>query len=297
MDFRRYATGVSVPTLNRNFIHSIMLPCPPLPEQKKIAAVLSSVQDSKEKTEAAIEATRALKKSLMKYLFTYGAVSPEEAEDVPLKETEIGMIPEEWEVAKLGDVVTRKITDGTHKTPSYTSSGIPFITATNLTDGRIDFGSCKYISQDEHLALIRRCKPEKGDILLSKVGTLGSTAMVDSDIDFSIFVQVALIKPMHRSIDSGYLKYSLTSSPMQRQIHQKSSQSTMKYIGVGKIAQLAIPLPPLPTQQHIADILSAVDHRIEAEENKRKALEALFKTLLNDLMTGSLRVNELEIQS
>jgi len=273
----------------------IPIPLPPLPEQRKIAAVLSTVQEAKEKTEAVISAARDLKKSMMSYLFTYGPVPLPDAENIPQKETEIGMIPEEWEVVRLGDVTREKITDGTHKTPKYTKIGIPFITSTNLVNGRIDFSKCKFISKEEHEFLTKRCKPEKDDILLSKVGTLGLTAKVDVGSEFSVFVQVALIKPKKELADSEFLKHMLSSKPMQHQIDVKSSQSTMKYIGVGKIAQLKIPLPPLPEQQKIASILSAIDEKIEAEENKKKALEDLFNTLLHNLMTARIRVNHLAL--
>ena len=277
-------------------IETFKLPLPPLPEQQKIAAVLSAVQEAKEKTRAVIDATKALKKSMMKHLFTYGPVPPEETENVPLKETEIGKVPEDWEVVKLGEVVREKITDGTHKTPQYIENGIPFITITNLVNGKIDFSKCRFISEEEHNFLINRCKPEKDDVLLSKVGTLGLTAKICEKDNFSIFVQLALIKPKKEIINSDFLTYMLNSISIQNQIEIKSSQSTMKYIGVEKISQLQIPLPPLPVQQKIASILSAIDAKIEAEENKKKSLEKLFKTLLHNLMTAKIRVNHLEIK-
>ena len=284
------------PTLNISEVKRIPIPLPPLPEQQKIAAVLSAVQEAKEKTRAVIDATKALKKSMMKHLFTYGPVPPEETENVPLKETEIGKVPEDWEVVKLGEVVREKITDGTHKTPQYIENGIPFITITNLVNGKIDFSKCRFISEEEHNFLINRCKPEKDDVLLSKVGTLGLTAKICEKDNFSIFVQLALIKPKKEIINSDFLTYMLNSISIQNQIEIKSSQSTMKYIGVEKISQLQIPLPPLPVQQKIASILSAIDAKIEAEENKKKSLEKLFKTLLHNLMTAKIRVNHLEIK-
>ena len=284
------------PTLNISEVKRIPIPLPPLPEQQKIAAALSAVQEAKEKTEAVIAATKALKKSMIKHLFTYGPVPPEETENVPLKETEIGKVPEDWEVVKLGEVVREKITDGTHKTPQYIENGIPFITITNLVNGKIDFSKCRFISEEEHNFLINRCKPEKDDVLLSKVGTLGLTAKICEKDNFSIFVQLALIKPKKEIINSDFLTYMLNSISIQNQIEIKSSQSTMKYIGVEKISQLQIPLPPLPVQQKIASILSAIDAKIEAEENKKKSLEKLFKTLLHNLMTAKIRVNHLEIK-
>ena len=281
--------------LPKHVLENFALPLPPLPEQQKIAAVLSAVQEAKEKTEAVIDATKALKKSMMKHLFTYGPVSPKETENVPLKETEIGKVPEEWEVVRLGEVARGKITDGTHKTPKYIETGIPFITITNLVNGQIDFSKCKFISKEEHNSLIKRCMPEKDDVLLSKVGTLGLSAKVNVNYDFSIFVQLALIKPKKEIINSEYLKHLLSSTQMQNQINTKSSQSTMKYIGVEKIANLNLPLPPLPTQQKIASILSAIDAKIEAEENRKKALDDLFKSLLHNLMTAKIRVNQMEV--
>ncbi len=90
--------------LPRHVIETLKIPLPPLLEQKKIAATLSAVQSTKEKTEDVIQATKELKKSLIKHLFTYGPVPVEEAENVPLKETETGMVPEEWGIVEVGEV-------------------------------------------------------------------------------------------------------------------------------------------------------------------------------------------------
>ncbi|HOC78689.1 MAG TPA: restriction endonuclease subunit S, partial [Methanofastidiosum sp.] len=94
--------------LARHALEDFYFPLPPLAEQQKIAAVLSAVQEAKEKTEAVIAATKALKKSMMKHLFTYGPVSPEEAENVQLKETEIGPVPEDWEVVKFDSCINKQ---------------------------------------------------------------------------------------------------------------------------------------------------------------------------------------------
>jgi len=286
----------TIPNLSRSRLSNFLLPLPPLPEQQKIAHVLSTIQEAKEKTEAVINASKELKKSLMKYLFTYGPVPLNEAENVKLKETEIGLIPEEWEVVKLGDVVREKITDGVHKTPKYVEKGIPFITAKDIINNKIYFCNCKFISVEEHKNLIKRVKPERGDILLTKVGTVGNVAMVEDNKEFSIFVQVALIKPDYNKVYSLYLKYALLSKNVQTDIINKSAQSTMKFIGTQKIAKISIPLPPLHIQQKIASILSAVDEKIEKEENKKKALEELFKSMLHNLMTGKVRVKDLDIE-
>jgi len=102
-EIEKEGTGSTFKAITKTKLMDFKIPLPPLPEQRSIASVLSTVQEAKEKTEAVITATKALKKSLMKHLFTYGPVSIEEAEQVPLKETEVGRVPEGWEVVKLGD--------------------------------------------------------------------------------------------------------------------------------------------------------------------------------------------------
>ncbi len=283
--------------LPKHVLNSLLIPLPHLPEQQAIAHVLSTVQKAIESTEKVIEASKELKRSLMNHLFTYGPIPVDEAEQVPLKETEIGSVPEHWSVDVLGQMVTKKVTDGTHKTPQYTATGVPFITAKDIRNGRIDFSESKFVSPEEHRKLASRCNPEMGDILLSKVGTLGLVAEVDVELDFSIFVQLALIKPDVSKILPDYLRFALLSPNVQSEIVRTSSQSTMRYIGVGKIASLAIPVPPPSEQQEIVHALKSVEEKIRVEENRKRSLDSLFKSLLHNLMTCKVRVNDLDMSA
>lgn len=95
-------------SINKTTFVNINIPLPPIHEQKAIAHILNTVQRAKEATEQVIQATKELKKSLMRFLFTYGPVPIEEAENVPLKETEIGMVPEDWQLVRLGDIAQLK---------------------------------------------------------------------------------------------------------------------------------------------------------------------------------------------
>ncbi len=101
-DIQNRTTGIR--NLDFSKYKQILIPLPLFPSSEKIAAVLSTVQEAKEKTEAVISAAKSLKKSMMSYLFTYGPVPLPDAENIPQKETEIGMIPEEWEVVRLGEL-------------------------------------------------------------------------------------------------------------------------------------------------------------------------------------------------
>ncbi len=109
-------------------------------------------------------------------------------------------VPEGWESKKLENICS-KITDGVHAKPEYTKSGIPFISVRELQNNTINFENCKYISKQDHLDLIKRCNPELGDILVSKTGSIGRIAIIETPQEFSLFVNTALIKPLKDEIN------------------------------------------------------------------------------------------------
>jgi type I restriction enzyme S subunit len=250
---------------NRHFslLREQRLPCPPLPEQRAIAHVLRTVQRAKEATERVIQATRELKKSLMRYLFTYGPVPMEEAERVPLKETEIGLVPEHWEVVRLGEVATVKYGKARPKTqgnvPVIGSGGIYGWTATSL----VDFPT----------------------LVIGRKGTAGEVWLVEcpcwpSDttfyLDWKKRVNVRfLFNYLHSNKPSG-----------------EHAKTTLPSLQRHDVEALLIPFPPLLEQGEICLILRAVDKKLQAEEARKQALEELFKTLLYNLMTGKIRVKD-----
>lgn len=278
------------PTLNLSEVKNVTITLPPLPEQQKIASVLSKIQQSIEHQDKLIQTTKELKKSMMNKLFTEGLHGDEQ------KETEIGLIPKSWDAIELKNIVRYKIVDGVHKTPKYVSKGIPFITAKDIVNNRIDLAKCKYITKEEHLVLTKRVKPEKEDILLTKVGTIGNVALVSDNLEFSIFVQVALIKPDLKVLFPEYLFLYLQSDKSQKEIDNNAAQSTMKFIGTQNIGRVKIPLPKIDEQKEITNILSNIDKKIQQAEAKKQTLQVLFKTMLNQLMTGKTRVKDLDIE-
>ncbi len=270
--------------LSKSVLEDWSMPFPHLPEQHAIAAVLAKIQAAVEVQNKIASTLKELKAATMAKLFR------ECRRGEPLKQTEIGEIPESWDVVQLGSLTTQKITDGTHVTPRYVDKGIPFVTASNLVEDSIDLVGCKKISLEEHTQLTRRCKPERGDILLSKVGTLGLVVKVETDDPFSIFVQVALIKVDNTKVNASYLKHVLKSEMLQKRIHNRASRSTMMYIGVGKIAELEIPIPTKEEQEELVTIFDALDLRIANARYRLASLKSLFSSMLHLLMTGQLRV-------
>jgi type I restriction enzyme M protein len=144
--------------------------------------------------------------------------------------------------------IADKITDGTHRTPTYTESGIPFLRVTDITESN---SAKKFISKGEHAELIKRCRPEKGDVLYSKNGTIGVAKLVDWDWEFSIFVSLALIKPKHELVIPRFLEYLLNSKAAYSQAAARSKSGTVTNLHLVDIKTIQIPLPPLEVQKEI----------------------------------------------
>ncbi len=194
------------PTLNLSEVKNIKIPLPPLPEQKRIAFVLSTIQTAKEKTEQVIAAARELKKSLMKHLFTYGAVSLKEAENVKLKDTEIGEIPEGWEVVRLGDVA-KTFSGGTpsRKNKKYWGGKIPWAKSGELNDNRIN--KIKESITEEGLKNSSAKYVEIGTLLIAMYGaTAGKVGIAKSK--FTINQAICAIVP-NNSFDAEFYFYYL----------------------------------------------------------------------------------------
>jgi len=274
--------------IDKIIFNELPLPLPPLPEQQKIAAVLSAVQEAKEKTQAVIDATKALKKSMMKHLFTYGPVPPEETKNVPLKETEIGSVPKEWEVVKLGEVgnIITGNTPSKNNKEYWDNGTIDFIKPPDLQNQKIVTFSEKISNSAVRKARI----VNKGTILVSCIGIIGRVGLSLKSLAFN--QQINAIVP-NENIYNQFLFYVI--QVQQKQIENLASFTTVPIVSKAKFSTVKIPLPPLPVQQKIASILSAIDEKIQAEEAKEKALEDLFRSLLSHLMSGKIRVKDLVI--
>lgn len=169
----------------------------------------------------------------------------------PITEDEIPYdIPGTWELVRLGDLAN-KITDGTHRTPLYVENGVPFISVKDMSSGKLDFSRTKYISQKEHNELCLRCKPEYGDLLISKVGTTGVPAIVDTNLEFSLFVSVALMKFSHHLLNVEFLYYLMYSPLVSGQAKENTKGVGNKNWVIDKMRETIVVLPPLEEQKRI----------------------------------------------
>jgi len=265
----------------------MFLPLPPVEEQKAIAYVLSAVQEAREKTEKVIEAAKELKKSLMKYLFTYGPVSLEEASRISLKETEIGEIPADWEVVKLGEVALRMKAGGTPHTAvkEFWNGDIPFVLIEDMTGQGVFLSKTKRMITQEGLRNSSAWLVPANSLLVSMYATIGETAI--NLIPVATNQAIIAIVP-RENFDVLYGAYFIKYD--SRRLQMQNIQSTQKNVNRAIVENFSIPLPPLSVQKRIAEILQTVDEKIQAEEKKKQALDNLFNSMLHMLMSGKLRV-------
>lgn len=192
-------------------------------------------------------------------------------------------LPQGWKWKNLGEICF--ITDGTHKTPNYIETGIPFLSVKNISKGFFDLSDVKYISLEEHNKLIKRAKPEFGDILICRIGTLGKAIKISLEFEFSIFVSLGLLKPKVKII-SDYLVYFLNSCFIEEWINDNKvggGTHTAK-LNLNILEKCPIALPPLKEQERIVGILdesfAKIDESIKILEQDLLNLDELIQSAL-----------------
>ena len=235
------------PSINQSDVMAIKIPLPPLEVQWEIVAEIEGYQ-------RVIDGARAV----------IGNYRPQIVVDP------------EWPVKELSEVAV-KITDGTHTTPNYTDSGIPFLRVTDLTKSNT---SKKFISEEEHMKLIKRCHPQEGDVLYSKNGTIGVAKVVDWEGDFSIFVSLALIKPRRELVDSRYLECFLNSDTAYEQATSRSKSGTVTNLHLVDIKTIQIPLPSLTKQQEVVAEIEAEQSLVSANRELVERMEGKVRAAI-----------------
>lgn len=196
------------------------------------------------------------------------------------------LIPEKWKTIELGSLT--KIYDGTHATPKYVSSGVPFYSVEHISKN--NFLKTKYISEEVFKKENKRVKLEKGDILMTRIGDVGTAKLISWDVRASFYVSLALIKKT-KEINSKFLELSINSSSFQAELHKRMIHVAFPIkINLGEIGKCLITIPPLEEQKKIAQILSIWDEAITNTQNLIAQLKKRKKGLMQQLLTGKKRL-------
>ena len=292
--------GFIMDGLNTSIVKNLYFVLPPLEKQIEISKYLDrkckDIDNVIEKSEIKIHEYINLKKNIISSAVTEGITSCQSIKNSGVDW--IGNIPQDWKLVKLKGI-TSLVTDGTHVTPEYLDAGIPFISIKDISSGKIDFSDTKFISEEQHLALSKSTPVEKGDMLFTRIGTLGVFLIVDTDKVFDIFVSVGLIK-FNQDIDlttKRFIQYYFSSIQHWNYINlvKAGGGTAAAKFNLGDARNSIIPMPTKKSEME--DIIyyldkrcSEIDAMIEKQNNFILELKKYKKSLIFECVTGKRKV-------
>ena len=288
--FQADSQGLVSDTWNLKFaaFSKIKTLLPPLPEQRKITSILTSVDEAIQATQAVIEQTRRVKEGLAQDLLTRGTGHTR------FKQTEIGEVPEGWEiqaVTAFGEVVL-----GRQKAPKYMTGDCfhPYLRVVNVLDDRLDLSDVAEMDFDGEMFAKYRLR--YGDILVTE-GDLGSawnvgrTAIFRGEIEGCCFQNTLIRFRPKNPADAEFFHIAFGSLRAQGFFARRAAATTVFHLSVGRFKTVLVPLPPQKERDEIVQVVSAVDSTIDAGTAKVLALQRTKAGLLQDLLTGRVRVS------
>jgi type I restriction enzyme S subunit len=285
-----HQSGSSYPAVSNRDVLSEAIPLPPLSEQQRIAGALRTIQEAIAAQEDVIAAARELKRSLMERVFTYGP----DADLAPTKETEFGEVPEHWDIVELGDVIEEGPRNGIYKPKDLYGSGTMILRIDDYeNEGTV-------VSRAENSVELSDSEVEKyslnsGELLINRVNSLshiGKAALVGNLAAPMVFESNMMRFRVNSDVVmSKYAFYFLTSPMSREQMRSKAKRAVAQSsINQGDVKSMMFPIPPVTEQGRIVHVLDTADGKVVAAEQRKVALEELFRSALEQLMTGRIRL-------
>ena len=267
-NYEKYNTGTAQPKLNGEVVKKISLHFPSDEEQSAIGSLFRTLEDLLVSYKENLANYQSLKATMLSKMF------PKVGQTVP--EIRLDGFEGEWEIRKLSEV--SEVYDGTHQTPNYTESGVKFLSVENIST----LESEKYISEEDFEKDFK-VFPEFGDVLMTRIGSIGVPNIVKTSEKIAFYVSLALLKPKKKT-NSLFMKSSIESNPFQEELWKKTLHIAFpKKINKNDISQSTIKCPSYEEQQAIGSYFSNLDNLITTHQEKISQLETLKKKLLQDM--------------
>jgi type I restriction enzyme, S subunit len=288
----RHSAGTKMPRTSWARLAEFEVPLPPLSEQRKIAAILSTVDDAIAATRKVVEQTKRVKQGLLQTLMTRGIGHSR------FKKTEIGEIPETWGLASVEDVppVGRQciLTGpfGAQLKPSdFKTAGVPVLKIGNVQWGHLDVSELDFVGEDKAEEL-ERYRVRAGDLLFARQGaTTGRNALATAACDgWLINYHIIRVAVDHSRCLPEYLNYSFNSRVVQQQVDRAKGRGTREGVNTATLRDLKFPLGPINEQQEIVRRIASVDDVLRENSEAVDTLMATKQGLVQDLLTGRVRV-------
>ena len=283
--FRKRASGSTRFTLSLPVFNELELTVPSLPEQKKIASILNSVDEVIEKTQSKINKLQDLKKGMMNELLTKGIGHTE------FKDSELGKIPKSWKVLDFQKIIqssNQGVNTATEKV-TYSAEGIKACRSNNIKENSFDWNNKKFVNKSTYARLTNKVKPKLNDVLYCNIGSnLGAATVVDTPEDFIITWNVLRITTENNKISPYFLSLSLNS--LRKELMGFATESTMPFISSKALSKFKFRIPPLDEQKKISKVINGIGNNIDILKLKIHQTKSLKKSLMQDLLTGKVRV-------
>jgi type I restriction enzyme S subunit len=271
VDYTTFLVGGTRAKLNGKTFKNIEITIPSnTSEQKAISSILSDLDNHIDNLGKLIEKKKNIRDGAL--------------EDLMSGRTKLNGFSGEWQESKLADIC--KVYDGTHQTPKYTLKGIRFVSVEDISNL---YQSDKFISKEAY-DLNFKVRPEMGDILMTRIGDIGTPCVVDKSEPLAFYVSLALLKNI--SINNRFLYYYIMASAFQQELDDRTlHHATPKKINKGEIGKCNVKYPKDPNEQEaIASILIAMDKEIKSLEAEREKMIQIREGAMDDLLTGRVRL-------
>lgn len=282
--------GSSNININADNIKSLSVPLPSLPEQQKIATILSSVDDVIEKTQAQIDKLKDLKTGMVQELLTKGVCDENGKRHTEFKDSPVGRIPVGWEVvlhSELCDWVGVGIASST--THAYTDKGVALLRNQNILPNGIRRTDVLYITEEFSEENASK-KIQEGDVLTVRTGYPGVSAVVPKEFDGCHSFTTLISRPRKEMIDSDYMSMLINSDYGRDFVAGGQAGGAQQNLNVAILRTFPVIVPPIEEQKKIFESVEAISKKIRLVEKKKKQIESTKRALMQDLLTGKVRV-------
>ncbi len=293
-DLKKLNQGTSINGIIRRDLLDYSVDLPPLENQRRIAKILSTVDEAIEQTEALIAKTQQIKAGLMHDLFTRGVTPdgqlrpPREEAPELYKESPLGWIPREWDVV-LVDALCSQIVDCPHSTPTYVSRGIPCIRTADMHPGELLLEQAYRVTEPTYVDRVARLVPRSGDIIYSREGERLGIASPVGDERICLGQRVMLLRP-NPETDGAFMLWAMNTASFYRRVVSGLGATTSPHVNVGDVRKQKILRPSISEQEVIGRTLTLLQMSLQAERTQREKYKATKFGLMNGLLTGRLRV-------
>lgn len=296
---RRVAQGTTFEAINKADLASLMVKAPTSKDRAPLSQFLDTLDTTIRQTEAIIEKLKQVKQGLLHDLLTRGIdangeLRPPQSEAPHLyKASPLGWIPHAWQILPA-EQVCEAVIDCKNRTPPEATSGHPVIRTPNVRDGRFVRQGLAFTDSLSYAIWTQRGRPSRGDVLITREAPVGEVCLLPDDMtDACLGQRMMMYRPDADVLKSEFMLIALLSDPVQKSLLDLAGGSTVGHVKVGDIRKLRIPIPSLHEQAQIIEAYAAMDVRLSSEEALIAKLRQNKSGLMDDLLTGRVRVTPL----